>query len=450
MSAANTIDMTHGPIMGKMMKFAIPLIAGGVLQQSFNAVDVAVVGHYSTHQALGAVGGNTMVVSILINLFLGVSMGVNVVLANYIGQKDESGIRRSVSTAGALALLSGVLLMIGGICFARPILEAMGSPEDVIELATLYLEIFFLGMPFMMIYNFGAAIMRSRGDTRRPFYILVISGVVNTLLNLLLFIQFDMSVAGVATATVVANAVNAALMVRLLRREPEPYRLHLRHMRFHKNELRKILNIGVPAGLQGMVFSFANIFIQTAVNGYGSSAVAGAAVAVNYEFYCYFIISAFAQAAVAFTGQNFGAGLFKRCRRIFIISMALSVISSGVCNVLIAMCSDTFAGIFSKNADVLSYATIRLEYVLMFQWVACSYEIAGAVLRGLGYSMTPTVITLAGTCVLRLVWVYAVNPVFNSFSVLMTVYPLSWVLTGAVMVGAYVIITRRIRREAGA
>ncbi len=429
------------------MKFALPLIAGGVLQQSFNAVDVAVVGHYSTAQALGAVGGNTMVISILINLFLGVSMGVNVVLANYIGRRDESGIGRSISTAAALALVSGIILMVAGVCFARPILEAMGSPEDVIELATLYLEIFFLGMPFMMIYNFGAAIMRSRGDTRRPFCILVVSGVVNTLLNLLLVIEFDMSVAGVAIATVVANAVNAALMVRLLRREPEPYRLHLRHMRFHKTELRKILNIGIPAGLQGMVFSFANIFIQTAVNGYGSGAVAGAAVAVNYEFYCYFIISAFAQAAVAFTGQNYGAGLFKRCQRIFIISMVLSVISSGVCNVLIATCSDTFAGIFSKDANVLSYAAVRLEYVLMFQWVACSYEIAGAVLRGLGYSMTPTVITLAGTCVLRLVWVYAVNPVFNSFDVLMTVYPLSWVLTGAVMVGAYVIITRRIRRK---
>ena len=401
------VDMLHGPLLGKIMVFALPLIASGILQQSFNAVDVAVVGRFCSSHALAAVGSNGALINIMVNLFLGISVGANVVIANYIGRRNDSGIRRAVSTATFIALASGLLLMLIGLLFARPILEMMNTPADVIELASLYLRIYFLGMPFMMVYNFGAAIMRSMGDTRRPFYALVIAGIVNTCLNLLLVIVLGMGVEGVAIATVIANGVNAAIIVWLLCREPEPFCLNLRNIKIEQSELKKILQIGVPAGVQGMVFSFANIFIQSTVNTFGAAAIAGSAAALNYESYCYFIISAFAQSTVAFVSQNYGAGEHQRCRRVVRLCMMLSMGISLVLNLLIVWQSRLCAGIFSTSPEVIDFAARRIHVALMFQWIACSYEISGAALRGLGHSMTPTVITIFGTCVLRLLWVLA-------------------------------------------
>lgn len=442
--ASAKIDMLSGSLFKKILLFALPLVASGILQQSFNAVDVMVVGRFSSHQALAAVGSNGALINILINLFLGVSVGANVVISNYIGCKNEQGIRRCVSTVGVIALGSGVLLTIMGLTLSRPILELMNTPDDVIDLATTYLRIYFLGMPMMMVYNFGSAIMRSMGDTRRPFYALVVGGIVNTLINLLLVIVFDMSVAGVAIATVIANTVNASFITYWLLRESEPFTLIPSKMKLYGAETRKMLQIGMPAGLQGMVFSIANIFIQSAINRYGSNAIAGSSAALNYEIYCYFIMVAFNQATMAFVSQNYGAGNYDRCRRAMWMCMAMSVVGVGAANMIITLNAPIFLGFFSSDPEVIHYGVIRLEYVLLLQFIASSYEISGSALRALGYSMTPMVMTVFGTCVLRLIWIHTVCADSNNFGLLLSIYPITWVITGTGVLTAYFIITRRL------
>lgn len=436
--------MLSGSLFRKIMLFAMPLIASGVLQQSFNAIDIAIIGRFSTHQALAAVGSNGPVINILINLFIGVSVGANVVISNYIGRKNNEGIRKSISTVSGIALISGIFLLFLGFFMARPILELMNTPSDVIDLATRYLKIYFLGMPFMMIYNFGAAIMRSMGDTKRPFYSLVIAGIVNTLLNLLLVIKFGMDVEGVAIATVAANFINAIFIIYWLRRESEPFTLVVSKMNINYGEMRKMLQIGIPAGLQGMVFSVANTFIQSAINNYGSDAIAGSAAALNYEVYCYFIMTAFCQASVAFISQNYGAGLYDRCRRIFRLCMLMSIVCCGASNIIIAFNAEFFIGIFSTNPEVIAYGTTRIHCILLLQFLASSYEISGSALRGLGYSMTPTILTIFGTCVLRLIWIYTVCADNNNFEMLLFIYPITWIITGSAVYIAYRRISRRV------
>ncbi len=437
------MDMLHGSIFRKLLLFALPLIASGILQQSFNSVDVAVVGQFASSQALAAVGSNGLVISLIINLFIGISVGANVVIAHYIGRKDEQGIQNAISTTAVIAATSGIFLLITGLVIAKPLLEALDTPEDVMDLAVLYLRIFSLGMPFMMIYNFGAAILRSMGDTKRPFYSLVIAGVINVGLNLLLVIGFKMSVAGVAIATVASNIVNAAIIICFLTHEKGIFRLKLKKLSVSKPELRKILQIGVPAGIQGMVFSISNVFVLATINSFGSAAVAGSSAALNYEYYCYFVVSAFAQAAVAFISQNYGAGKIERCKNIFRQSMLLGLLGCAFLNLLIVWQKEFFIGFFTSEPDIVRYAAIRMEYVLLFQFMASSYEISGAALRGLGYSMTPTVLTIFGTCLLRLVWIFVVVPMSRSYETLLTVYPISWVITGIAVCTAYAIIRRK-------
>ncbi len=435
------MDMLHGGLLGKMLMFALPLAASSMLQQLFNSVDVAVVGRFAGSEALAAVGSNSSLINLLINLFVGISVGANVLIANYIGQNDQRGIRRSVRTVAVLAIGSGILLTLLGVFAARPILEWMNTPADVIELSTLYLQIYFLGMPFIMAYNFGAAILRSMGDTKRPLYSLLWAGLLNVVLNLIFVIGFGMGVEGVAIATVVANMLSAGMVVRWLILEELPFKLELKKITIYPAELKKMLRIGVPAGIQSMVFSLANVFIQSAVNGYGSAAVAGSAAAINYEHYCYYLISAFSQTTVTFTSQNFGAGLVERCKRVFRQCMWLSVIGCGLLNVLIVWQDDFFISFFSTTPEVMHYASIRLQNMLLFQFLASSYEISGAALRGMGYSMTPTLITIFGTCVLRLVWVAVLGHV--DYALLLLVFPLSWVITGSAVLTAYFVIRKR-------
>lgn len=426
--------MLQGGLFKKILVFSLPLIASGILQQSFNAVDVAVIGHFSTKQAMAAVGSNGVIISILVNLFLGIAVGANVVIANYIGQRHEERIRKSISTVAVIAVASGLLLLLVGVSLSRVILEWISTPDDVIELATKYLRIYFLGMPFMMIYNFGSAILRSIGDTRRPFYALVVATAVNAALDWLFVSQFGMDVDGVAVGTVIANAVNAMIIVGILLREPEPFTLHPRSVAVEGSDLKRMLQIGIPAGLQGMVFSIANFFIQSSINSFGADAMAGSAAALTYEAYCYYIVSAFCAATIAFTGQNFGAGNHDRCRRVLKICMLTSMVVCGMANFFIVWQDTFFIGVFSTNPDVVHFASLRLHTVLVFQWIASSYEISGAYMRGLGYSMTPMLLTIFGTCILRLAWVYAVNNHFHDFRVLLFIYPISWAVTGA-MVG---------------
>lgn len=431
------VDMLNGPLLMKIIVFAVPLAASSMLQQLFNSVDVAVVGRFASSKALAAVGSNAPVISLLINLFMGISMGANVVISNHLGQKDDEGVRRSVSTVALLSIICGLLLMVIGVAVSRPILELIDTPADVLDLAVLYLRIYFIGIPFFLIFNFGSAILRSVGDTRRPLYILVVAGVINTILNLIFVIGLGMSVEGVAIATAIANAISAFLIIRLLRREPGALQLNLKHLKLHSKELRRMLQIGVPAGLQGMVFSFSNVVVQSAINGYGASAIAGSAAALNFEFYCYFIVVAFDGAAISFIGQNYGARKYDRVRRIYRICMTLAVCGCMVANGLLVWQDRFFLSLFSTDPEVIHYGCIRMEHVLICQFIACSYEVSASALRGMGESMLPTLMTVFGTCVLRVVWVFLIVPHYHGFARLLQVYPLSWVITGCMVVGAY-------------
>lgn len=446
MKDSKMMDMLHGPLWGKILFFSLPLIASGILQQSFNAVDVAIIGSHDTTQAMAAVGSNGPVISIMVNLFLGIAVGANVVIANYIGQRNNGGVSRSVGTVAVVSVVSGVILMLCGTVFARRILELMSAPPDVIDLAARYLSIYFCGMPFMMIYNFGAAVLRSVGDTRRPFYALAVATVVNLVFDWVFVTQFGMGVSGVAVATVIANGVNAAIVVAFLLREPEPVRFNPHNIKVSRADLIKMLRIGIPAGLQGMVFSISNIFIQSAINRFGADAVAGSSAALTYEAYCYYIISSFAAATIAFVGQNYGAGQFGRCKRAVAICMVYSMGVSLMANLVIVWQHKACMAVFTSDPEALRYALIRLHTALMFQWIASSYEVAGAYMRGLGYSVLPMLLTVLGTCVLRLVWVGTVHRHFGDFRVLMSVYPVSWVVTGVAVVAAALMLQHQLFR----
>ena len=372
---SNQMDMLNGSIFDKILLFALPLAISSILQQLFNSVDVAVVGRFASSEALAAVGSNSSVISLLINLFVGISVGANVVIANYIGQGKTEKIQDAVHTVMIISLISGVFLLVLGLMIARPILEIMGTPENVIDLAVLY-------MPFLMIYNFGAAVLRSKGDTKRPLYCLIISGVINACLNLLFVIVFKLSVAGVAIATVIADGVSAVLIIYFLMNEEETIRLRLNKLKIKKSELIKVIKIGVPAGV---VFSVSNVCIQTAINSFGSDAVAGSATGLNFEYFTYFTISAFVQAAVTFTSQNYGARNFKRCKKIFVYSMISSVVICGLMSAIFVVGRDFFAEIYTTDKAVLEYASIRMVHVLLFECLASSYEIGGAALRCLLY-----------------------------------------------------------------
>lgn len=443
MPRKNEIDMLHGPLLAKIIIFAMPLAASSILQQLFNSVDVAVVGRFDSSYALAAVGSNGPVISLLINLFLGISMGANVVISNHIGQKDNNLTKYAIRTTAATALFSGLALAVIGVLAARPILTIMGTPTEVLDMAVRYLRIYFIGTPFLLIYNFGSAILRSKGDTSRPLYILVIAGIINTVLNLILVIVFHMGVAGVAIATDIANVFSAASIIFLLIREEEPYRLNLRSIGINKNELKSMLMIGVPAGLQGMVFSFSNVLLQTTINSHGADAVAGSAAAVNFEYYCYFIISAFNGAAITFIAQNYGAGNYNRVKRIYWLCLGLSTLLSAASAQLFIWQKAFFVSLFTTDDSVAEYAYTRMLIVLLWQFIACSYEISASAMRGMGKSMLPTLLTIVGTCLLRVVWVFAVCPVWTSYQTIMIVYPITWITTGIMVFTAFHITARK-------
>lgn len=444
MKSNNSVNMLQGPLLGPVMRFALPLIATGIVQQSFNSADTLVVGRYCASSALAAVGSNGPVVNLIVTLFMGLGVGINVVVASCIGRRDDDGVRRAVATTGALSIVCGLAMALVGTLFSRPLLELLGTPADVLDDAATYLRILFFGLPFMMIYNFGAAVLRSIGDTARPFYILMAGGVVNIVLDLFFVASLHWDVAGVALATTIGMILNAVLIAAVLMREKGAIRLVPRMMHFHRRELGNIVRIGLPAGLQGLVFSLSNVFILSAINSFGSAASAGSAAALNYELYCYYLVVAFVQATVAFTSQNYAAGNIARCDRIYRLNMLLAFLACGVMNIVVVWNKGFFISLFTADEAVLPYAYSRLTMVLLFQFLASSYEISGGAMRALGYSMTPTVVTIIGTCLLRLLWVWALPVIGGSFDTLMAIYPVSWVITGVSVVAAYF----RIRRKA--
>lgn len=439
---ANAVDMlSRAGMTRKLIWFALPIMASGIVQQSFNAIDVAVVGRFVGSGAVASVGTNTPVISLIINLFIGIAVGSNVVIANYIGQKNEEGITRSVHTSVLLSLICGVLLLAVGEAVATPVLRMMSAPDDVLADAVLYLRIFALGFPAMLLYNFISAIMRSVGDTRRPFYWLCIGGVINIALNLLFVIVMGMGVEGVAIATAFSNYVSAIGVTVLLMKERGTLRLDLSRLGLHRKELSKILQIGLPAGVQGMVFALSNAFIQSGINSFGREAMAGSAAALNFELYCYFVISSFGQAATAFISQNYGAGQWDNVMGVYRRCMWLAVASCLAMNLCFVGMKEQFLGLFIDSPEAIMLGAVRMQWVLLFQFIACSYEIAGASMRAIGHSMTPTVIVIVGTCLLRVCWVSAGR--FAELRDLLLVYPVSWILTGTAVLLAWRHYTRR-------
>lgn len=344
------INMTSGPLVRPMIAFALPLIASGILQQSFNAVDIVVAGRFAGPHALAAVGSNGPVIGLMINMFLGLAVGVNVVIANYIGQRNSRGTSAAAGASMLLSLVCGVLMVAITQMCADPMLRLLDTPAEVLDDAIEYLRIFALGMPAMIIYNFGAAVLRSIGDTRRPFYSLVAAGIANVGFNFLFVAGMGMGVQGVAWGTVLSNIINAAIIVVILLRERSDVRLVPSKMRFKVSEIAKICRIGLPAGLQSTVFSISNIFILSAINSFGASASAGSAAALTYEIYCYFVMTAFTQTATAFVGQNYGAGNIERIRRIFRLSLVMCVAASAILNIGLAWARELFMLPFTDDA----------------------------------------------------------------------------------------------------
>ena len=437
------MDMLQGPLLKKILLFALPLALGGILQQLFNSADVAVIGWFEDSNAQAAVNSNGALINLLINLFTGLSVGVTVVISEHIGRDEKKDIHSMVFTAAVIALISGVLLLAVGIAIASPVLRAMDVPSQVLPLAVKYLQVYFIGMPFLMIYNFGSAILRSVGDTRRPLYSLIIAGVINIGLNLLFVAVFKMSVVGVAIATVVADAVSACCVIVFIMQN-ETLRIRFKKSKVKAKYLKRIFVIGLPAGLQGIVFSLSNVCIQTAINGFGDKAMAGSGDALYFEYYVYYFVSAFAQAAVTFISQNFAAGNYARCRKIFKVNMLAALAITTVLSLTFALGGKLFIRIYTSDEEAIKFALIRMTCVLSGEMLPCTYEIAGGALRGIGHSLLPALITVVGSCVLRIVWVYTIFRIYpQNFYVLMIIYPITWVATGAAMLVSYYAISRK-------
>lgn len=439
--------MLNGPLAGPIILFALPLALSSMLQQLFNAADTAVVGRFASSQAMAAVGSNSSVINLVVALFVGLSVGTNVVIASLIGRGRKDEIPTAVHTAVVVALISGVLLLFVGISIARPMLTLMNTPEDVLDLAVLYLRIYFLGMPFIMLYNFGAAILRSKGDSTRPVYALICGGVLNVLLNLLLVIVFHLHVIGVASATVTSNLVSSFLVMWFLLHEEDEFRLNPKNLQIHRGYLMQMIRIGLPAGLQGVVFSLSNTVIQSGVNSFGSSASAGSAAALNFEIIAYYIVNSFNQATVTFTSQNYAAGKYDRVKKVFRLAILFTVIGAGTLDFLFIAGRHFTLSLFTTDPEVFKYAVIRFTHILAFQWMVSSYEISGSAMRGMGYSMTPTVITIFGTCVFRIFWVLTLFPRHRDFGFLLYVYPASWLITGFMVLLAYFLVCRKAMPE---
>lgn len=438
----NKMDMLSGTLWNKILIFAIPLAISSILQQLFNSADVAVVGHYAGSRALAAVGSNGPVINLLVNIFVGLSVGANVVISRYLGAGDITKARKASHTAVLISLISGVIITVIGLFITRPILTLMSTPDDIIDLSVIYLRIYFLGMPFIMLYNFGSAILRSRGDTKRPLICLMVSGILNVLLNLLFVIVFKLSVAGVGIATVISNMVSSGLLLYFLVTDKDSLRINLKELKIDKKIFGEIARIGIPAGLQGVVFSLSNVCIQSGLNSLGSDAVAGSAAALNFEFIAYFLLNAFSQACVTFTGQNYGAGNYKRCDRTALWCVGMGFIATVSVCIIFIIFGNILVRFYSSEPVVIEYAVLRMRYVMTFQVLNMLTDVLSGSMRGLGYSLVPTIITAAGACGLRILWVYTFFKASPTFVTLMLVYPVSWTVTSAAILAAYLIVRR--------
>lgn len=428
------MDMCSGSIFRKMLIFALPLMCSSILQLLFNAADIVVVGRFAGDNALAAVGSTSSLINLLTNLFVGLSIGTNVLTAQYFGAKKDQDLKETVHTSMLLSVYSGIILTIIGIFAAVKILEWMQAPKEVLDLAALYLRIYFVGMTSTMVYNFGSSILRAVGDTKRPLYYLLGAGIVNVILNLIFVILFKMGVAGVAVATVISQTISAVLVVRCLMKETSGIQLVLTELKIHKDKFIRIVRIGLPAGFQGMVFSLSNVVIQSAINSFGAIVVAGNSAASNIEGFVYMAMNAFYQSAISFTSQNYGAKQLKRINRI-LIAGELYVIATGLLlGNLAVFFGETLLGIYSTTPEVIEAGMVRLKIIGTTYALCGIMDVLVGVLRGIGYSVMPMIVSLIGACGLRLVWIATVFqiPQFHTPKVIYTSYPITWTITFSV------------------
>lgn len=441
-------DMTSGSILPQLLQFSIPLIASSVLQLLYNAADVAVVGQFAGAESLAAVGSTGSLINLMVNLFIGLSLGGNVVIAHAHGAGDHQAIRKAVHTTITLALISGFAIMILGVTAARPMLRLVGSPDDVIDLAALYMTIYFLGMPFNMLYNFGAGILRAVGDTRRPLLYLAVSGLVNVALNLLLVIVFHLGVAGVAIATVVSQVLSAAFVIIYLIRTESFIHLDIHALCIDKHYVVQILRVGLPAGLQSVLFNISNVIIQSAVNSQGSTIMAGNAAAANIEGFVYVIMNAIAQAVLTFSSANRGARQYGRVRRILLVALGTVTVLGLGSGLLVLAFGDKLLTIYNTDPQVIQMGLVRMSIILPTYFLCGLMDVTASQMRGIGYSILPMIVSLTGACLLRFVWVmtiYAANPTMRTLYIS---YPVSWLITALAHVICYVFIALpKLRRQ---
>lgn len=440
------IDMCNGSVFGKMLLFALPLMCSSILQLLFNAADIVVVGRFAGDNALAAVGSNTALINLLTNLFVGLSVGTNVLTAQYYGAKRERDLKETVHTSMLLSLYSGLLLMVVGLIGAPKLLALMQAPPEVLDLAVLYLRIYFLGMASMMVYNFGSAILRAVGDTKRPLYYLLGAGIVNVVLNLIFVIVCHLGVAGVAMATVISQTISAFLVVCCLVREQGGIHLELKELCITREKLGKIMQIGLPAGFQGTVFSLSNVVIQSAVNSFGNIAVAGNSAAANIEGFVYMAMNAFHQATISFTSQNYGARAYKRIYKI-LFAGELSVIVTGlVLGNLAVFFGEALLRIYSPSADVIAAGMTRLQIICTLYALCGVMDVLVGALRGIGYSIIPMIVSLVGACGLRLLWIATVFqiPEYHSLRTVYLSYPITWTITLTVHAITFALAARKV------
>lgn len=437
------IDMCNGPLLGKIITFAVPLMLSGILQLLFNAADIIVVGRFAGNEALAAVGSTSALINLLVNVFIGLSIGTNVLVARYYGGHNHKEVEETVHTSILAALAGGVFLLILGILLAKPLLGLMGTPEDVIGQSVLYMKVYFLGMPAFLVYNFGSAILRAVGDTRRPLYFLLFAGVVNVVLNLIFVVVFHMGVAGVAAATAISQYISAVLIMQCLIRSEMSYRLILKHLRIVPAKLKKIVQIGLPAGIQGAVFSISNVLIQSSVNSFGSVAMAGNTAAANIEGFIYTSMNAVYQTALSFGSQNFGAKQYKRMDRIQWICLGLVTAVGVVMGYGAVGLGRSLLGVYSGDAQVIAYGMTRLSIIGTTYFVCGIMEVMVGGLRSRGYSVMPMLVSLTGACAFRVLWIFTVFAMDPTPQTLYISYPVSWALTAAAHVVCYVVVRRR-------
>ena len=446
------MDMCSGPILRKMLMFALPLMLSSILQLLFNAADIVVVGKFAGDNSLAAVGSNTALINLLTNLFIGLSIGANVVAARHYGAKAWDDLRRTVHTAMLLSMLSGALLLVLGVIGAEQMLIWMQTPEEVLPLATVYLRIYFLGMISTMVYNFGSALLRAVGDTKRPLYFLLCAGVINVILNLLFVIGFQMDVMGVAIATVISETLSALLVLRCLVKEKGGIHLELRAMRIDRKKMLQILRIGLPAGFQGVVFALSNVVIQSSVNIFGNIVVAGNSAAANLEGFVYMAMNAFYQTTLSFVSQNYGAGEQKRINRIVLLGEACVIVTGTLLGNMVVFFGNDLLQIYSNNPEVIAAGMVRLHYISMIYALCGIMDVMVGALRGIGYSIMPMIVSIVGVCVLRLIWLATVFqiPEFHKIETVYLSYPVTWILTSLVYIVFFVWIRIRSARKKSA